>query len=238
MSPKTVSGTFLPSERGASTTTWLIRCSSRKRSVSSRCSSSSQLAVPELDEHLVPAELLARPREVVEGGLLRDDVGRELEEEPAQLAGRAQRLERLEEAAEDLGAKLSRRAVDPAALVLRRLVAQVGRELLDLHRVPGHDAERLHVHHEPVRRALGPALDHLLGGQAVVGRVDLDHVEVLRVVAQPLAGRHAFRVPVLGKRLVSPRARPDADRGGHTVSLQSARGSAAGGSLRLRVQEG
>ena len=119
-------------------------------------------SVTELDEHLVVLDLLARPGEVVERGLLGDDVRRELEEEPAELPGRAQRLERCSEPAEDLGAKLARGPVDPAAIVLRRLVAQVRRQLLDLHGMPGHHAERLNVHDEPVGRALGPALDHLL----------------------------------------------------------------------------
>ena len=42
------------------------------------------------------------------------------------MPGGAQRLERREEPAEDLAAKLTRGPVDPAAIVLRRLVAQVG----------------------------------------------------------------------------------------------------------------
>ncbi len=131
-----------------------------------------------------------------------------------------ERLERLEEPAEDLGAKLTRGPVDAAAIVLRRLVAQVRRQLLDLHRMPRHDAERLDVHDEPVGRALGPALDHLLDRQPVVGRVDLDRVEVLRVVAEPLAGRHALRVPVLRERLVGPRAGADPDRSGHAARIR------------------
>src|SRR5207248_7466025 len=89
-------------------------------------------AVPELDEHLVIADLLARPLEVVERRLLVDDVRRQLEEDPAQLARGAERLERLEEAAEDLAAELARRAVDAAALVHGHLGAQVFRDRLGL----------------------------------------------------------------------------------------------------------
>jgi hypothetical protein len=55
-----------------------------------------------------------------------------------------------------------------------------------------HQPERLHVHHEVVRRPLGPAPHHLLGGQPVVRRIDLDRVEVLRVVREPFAGRRPF----------------------------------------------
>ena len=182
--------------------------------------------VPELDEHLVVLDLLARPGEVVEGGFLRDDVRRELEQETAELPSRAKRLERRPEPPEDLGAKLTRRPVDPAAIVLRRLVAQVRRQLLDLHGMPGHDAERLDVHDEAVGRALGPALDHLLDGQPVVGRVHLDRVEVLGVEAEPRAGRHPLWVPVLRERLVGPRAGADSDRRGHAARIRE-RGPAA-----------
>ena len=73
--------------------------------------------VPELDHQLVTGELLLRPLEVLERARLRDDVRRQLEEDAAELARRAQRLERVAEAAEDLGAELARRPVDAAALV-------------------------------------------------------------------------------------------------------------------------
>ena len=98
----------------------------------------------------------------------------------------------------------------------RRLLAQVGRELLELHRVARHHAEGLHVHDEALGRPLGPVLDHLPVGQAVVGRVRLDHVEALGVVAQPLLGAlDAGRVEVARQRLVGPGAGPDPDRRGH-----------------------
>jgi hypothetical protein len=83
--------------------------------------------VAELDEHVVLAELIARPFEVVDRRLARDDVGSELHEDAAELAGRAERLERLAEAPEDLGAELSRRALDAALVVRRSFVAEVGR---------------------------------------------------------------------------------------------------------------
>src|SRR5439155_23430521 len=81
--------------------------------------------VPELDEHLVVADLLAGPGEIVVRGLLGHDVRRELEQDAAELSGDAQRLERSEETAEDLAAELARGAVDPATLVLRAPVAQI-----------------------------------------------------------------------------------------------------------------
>ena len=72
--------------------------------------------------------------------------------------------------------------------------------------------------------------DHLLARQPVVGRVDLDRVEVLGVVREPLAGLHARRVPVLRERVVGPRARADADRR-HPPSIRL-RASPAGGADR------
>jgi hypothetical protein len=42
------------------------------------------------------------------------------------------------------------------------------------------------VHDEPVGNALGPLGDELFLREPVIGRVDLDSVEVLGVVAQPL----------------------------------------------------
>ena len=92
---------------------------------------------------------------------------------PPSFPGLAQRLECLVEAAEHLGAELARRSVDPAALVQRRALAEVGRQLLHLHRVARHDAEGLDVHDEAGRRALHPARDHRPVGQPVVGGVDL-----------------------------------------------------------------
>ena len=161
-------------------------------------------AVAELDQHLVGAELVARPLEVLERRLLEDDVRRQLEEDAAELPRAAQRLERVEEAAEHLAAKLARRPVDAAALVDRHLGAQVLGQHLDLHRMPRHQAERLHVHREPGRRALGPALHHRLARQAVVRRVDLDRVEELRVPREPLLRGQLRRVEVLRERRRRP----------------------------------
>ena len=53
------------------------------------------------------AELLARPLQILERAVLVDDVRRELEEDAAELSGRAQRLQRLQEPAEDLAAELA-----------------------------------------------------------------------------------------------------------------------------------
>ena len=167
--------------------------------------------VPELDEHLVVAELLARPPDVVERALLPDDVRGELEQDPAQLSLRPERAECRQEALEHLAAELAGRPVDAAFLVGRRLVAQVGRQRLELHRMARHQAEGLDVHHEPIGRPLGPALHHRIHGQAVVRRVDLDGVEVLRVVREPFGGRCFGRIEVLREGVVRPRARPDPD---------------------------
>jgi hypothetical protein len=176
--------------------------------------------VAELDERAVAGELLHRPRQVVAREVLRHDVRRKLEQDAAELSRGAKRLERLVEAAEDLRAKLARRPVHPTALVRRRGVPEVGRELLELHRVAGHHPEGLHVHDEAVRGPLRPALRHRPVGEAVVGGVHLHRREMLRVVAQPVLGRlDVLRVPVLRQSLVGPRARADADGGGHVDAM-------------------
>src|SRR5437868_15221733 len=77
--------------------------------------------------------------------------------------------------------------------------------------MPRHQPERLHVHDEPGRRPLRPALDGRLDRQAVVRRVDLDGVEVLRVPREPLARRQLRRIEVLREGVVGPGAGPDAD---------------------------
>ena len=128
---------------------------------------------------------------------------------PPSLPVASQRLERLEETAEHFTAQLARRAVDAAALVHRHLRAQVLRQHLELHRVARHQAERLHVHDEPGRRSLGPALHHRLARQPVVRRVHLDGVEVLGVPREPLAGRQLRWIEVLRERFVRPGAGAD-----------------------------
>ena len=134
---------------------------------------------------------------------------------PPSFPALAQRLQRREELPEDARAGLGRRPVDAAAVVDRQPFAQVGRHLLELHRVARHQPERLHVHDEAGRRAVGPALHHRLGRDAVVGRIDLDRREALGVVGQPLARGRARRVPVLHEGVVGPRAGADANGGGH-----------------------
>ena len=178
-------------------------------------------AVTELDEHLVAAELRARPLEIVERRLLEDDVRRELEEDPAELARAPQRLERLEEAPEDLAAQLARRPVDAAALVDRHRVAEILRNRLRLHRMPRHQSERLDVHREAGRRPLGPALDRGLRRQPVVRRVDLDRVEVLGVPREAFLRRELRRIEVLREGLVGPGARSDADRRGQAPDVSA-----------------
>ena len=86
--------------------------------------------------------------------------------------------------------------------------------------VPRHRGVRLHVERELGRRALRPATRDGRIGEVVVGRVDLDRVEALRVVAETrLRRRHSARVPGLQQALVGEAARPEADRGGHGRSV-------------------
>ena len=133
----------------------------------------------------------------------------------------AQRLERAQELREDERARRAGGAVDAAALVDRHLVAQLGRQPLERHRVAGHHPEGLDVDDEAGGRAVGPALHRLLGRDAVEGRVDLDRREALRVVGEPLAGGQAARVPVLDERLVGEGAGADAHRRRHPRSIGS-----------------
>ena len=171
--------------------------------------------VAKLDQHLLARELFLRPLQVLERLRPVDDVRRELHQDPPELSGRAQRLERLAKAAEHLGSVLARRPVDAAAGIGWD-VAEVGRELVDLDRMPGHDAEGLDVHREAGRRPFGPVRDHRRVRQAVVGGVCLDDVKALGVIAQAvLPGLDALRVPDLRQRLVSPRADSDPDRRSH-----------------------
>ena len=172
--------------------------------------------MPELDERQVAVELLDRPREIVERDRLVDDVGRELEQDAAELAALAQRLQRAVEAAEHLGAQLPWRPVDPAAVVDRHHVAQVLGQRLELDRMARHQPERLHVHREVLGCPLGPVGHELRVREAVVGRVRLDGVEALGVVADPrLARADVLRIPDLRQRLVGPGARADANGGAH-----------------------
>ncbi len=185
----TVGGTFFASTFGASTVTCARPRASSHASVSARASSSYHERWRNSTSIRSPRSSSLRPLEVVERRRLANDVRRELEEDPAELPALAQRLERVEELAEDDRPLLARRPVDAPALVDRHALAEVGRHLLELHRVARHEAERLHVHDESVRRPVGPALDHLAVGDAVEGRVDLDRREPLGVVAKALARR-------------------------------------------------
>ena len=120
-----------------------------------------------------------------------------LEEDAAELAGELERLERGPEEPERL----------------------VGRLAL----VPRHRRRRLDVKGEVVGRPAGPALRHGGVGQGVVGRVDLDDVEALGVVAEALlGGRDAAGVPGLQQALVRPRARPDPHGGRHARTIDGA----------------
>ena len=113
-----------------------------------------------------------------------------LEQDPAQLPGQLQRLDRRPE-----GGK--RRVVRLALVARHRLV-------------------RLHVEGELGRCPLRPVPRHPGIGEVVVGRVDLDRVEALGVVPQPcLRRRDAARVPRLDEALVREGAGAEADGRGH-----------------------
>jgi hypothetical protein len=168
--------------------------------------------VARLEQERVAADLVARPVQVVERRRLPDDVRRHLEEDAAELARVAERRQRVEEFAEDGAARVTRRTVDASAVVDGQTFAQLGRHLLELHRMARHQPERLHVHDESFGRALRPAAHHLLGRHAVERRVDLHRRVALGVVREPFLRRRAGRIPVLREGVVGPRARPDPDR--------------------------
>ena len=133
-------------------------------------------AVPELDERDERLEELTHALELGLrlGGL--PNSGVVLEEDPAELPRELERLERRAELGERLG-------------LLCGLV-------------PRHRRVRLDVERELRRRALRPAARHGRVGEVVVGRVDLDGVESLGVVAESsLRRRDASRVPALDRAL-------------------------------------
>ena len=115
-----------------------------------------------------------------------------LQEDPAELPGQLERLERRAELGE-------------------RLVGLLGRL------VPRHRRVRLDVEDELGRRALRPAPGHRGVGEVVVGRVDLDRVEALRVVAR--AAPSSVETPRGYQALTRPSsaklARAEADGRGH-----------------------
>ncbi len=170
----------------------------------------------ELDAGGHVAEPLAGPGQLLAVVLLGREPGRVLEQDRAQLADLAERRQRLDEAPPHLVDRVVGQVVGVDVLLVARLgvelVADVGPQRLGLRGVPGHEAVGLHVHHEPLRAAVGPALGELLGGRPVVRAVGLHHREPGGVEPQAVGRRHrAAGVPVgvLRERLVGPRAGPD-----------------------------
>ena len=129
-------------------------------------------SVPELDERDEGCDSRADPLELGERFGRLHEARVVLEQDPAQLPGQLQRLDRRPE-----GGK--RRVVRLALVARHRLV-------------------RLHVEGELGRCPLRPVPRDPGIGEVVVGRVDLDRVEALGVVPQPcLRCRDAARIPRL-----------------------------------------
>ena len=183
--------------RGLSSETYASSCASRNASVSARSASSSHERWRNSTSGTSGARRAgARASSAFAASRLRE-ARVVLEEDAAELAGELERLERRPEEAERL----------------------VGRLAL----VPRHRRRRLDVEGEVVGRPAGPALGHGGVGQGVVGRVDLDDVEALGVVAEALlGGRDTARVPGLQQALVRPRARPDPHGGRHARTIDGA----------------
>ena len=145
--------------------------------------------------------------------------GRELQQDRAELARVAQRLERGQEPVPRLVGHLRVDVleVDPVLAGLLRGLAQVGGQRRDRGGVLGEQAERLDVEGEPGRGPRRPGRGGLLGGQRVVGGVHLDQRELAGVIPQPLLRRVRLRRIPAGRdqRPVGPRrrARPDLPHG-------------------------
>ena len=121
-----------------------------------------------------------------------EEPARVLEEDGAELAGAAQRLDAVEEAVPDLVLDLCGQVAGVDALLVEQLrrqrLAQVLRQPLDLRRLAGHERVGLDVEREVRRRALQPQLAGAPRRQGVVRRVHLDERELVRVVDEPILG--------------------------------------------------
>ena len=164
-----------------------------------------------------------------------EEPARVLEEDGAQLAGRVERRDAVEEARPDLVLDLVRQVAGVDALLVQHLggkrLAQVLRQPRDLRRLAGHQGVGLDVECEVGRGALEPQLARATGRQRVVGGVDLHDRELVRVVDEPiLRGRRVGRVEDArrGHGRVGPGRGTDADRRrSHVERL------AGGGGVRL-----
>src|SRR5881398_1831748 len=67
------------------------------------------------------------------------------------------------------------------------------------------------VEGEWLRRAATPALDHPRVRHRIEGRIDLHHLELLRVPRQAIPRGHAFRVPSLDESRIRPAGCPHQD---------------------------
>src|ERR1700730_16379755 len=68
---------------------------------------------------------------------------------------------------------------------------------------------QFHIEREMIRRRRAPAFYGSLVGNRVKCRLDLDHLEMLRVPAEPLVRGHPFRIPTLDKSRIGPARSPD-----------------------------
>jgi hypothetical protein len=171
--------------------------------------------VAQLDRDRVRREQLDQRRELVETVVVRAEGRRELEQERRELARGSERLDRLEHGAGQLLLQPPVELHAPARPG-RRLLAQLLRERIERRGVARQQPVQLDVEREAARRDLPPARDLGRGGNGVEGGVDLDGVEALRVVRQPVASRQSRRVPLLDEPGVRPARRADMDRSAHS----------------------
>src|SRR6266508_2448158 len=68
---------------------------------------------------------------------------------------------------------------------------------------------QFYIEREPIGRCGTPALNHSQIRHRVKGRIQLDHLELLRVPTKPLMGAHPFGIPTLNKAWIGPAGRSD-----------------------------
>ena len=195
--------------------------------------------VPELDGPDALAQAGATRGE--RGGALprRREPAGELEQDRAQLSGFAKGLERAEEPAPDFIEQLSREvpSVQPFARRPGKLTPEPVRKAAHVGAVARHEAMRLHVEHEPVRRPARPFHGHGPRGHGVVSGIHLHDRVPGRVVPESvLRVLHAARVEHApgGERRVGPARHPHVQR----CASRRPHARGRGGGHRLKPRTG
>jgi hypothetical protein len=170
-------------------------------------------AVAELDRHRMRGQPFDDRVEIGQLVLAGRESGRELEQEGTQFARLVERLAGVLHLPDHLLLELGREPHTSARPDLH-VVAKLGRELLELRRVPRQEAVELHVEDEVVGRDPRPAADGVALGDGVEARVHLHRAECLRVVGQAVLRGQPRRIPLLHEARVGPARCADEDLSG------------------------